>query len=88
MALINLEGHWGVPGLGGGGSAVLRECRGRGLGSGDHQKLETKPRSLQDNYQDYKPFILKTCASNLHSPPQSTTSGYGTVDSSSTVVVQ
>ena len=53
MALIiKLEGNWGSGRFGedlGGGSAVLRGCLGRGR---DHQKLETKPRSLQDNYQD------------------------------------
>ena len=31
MALVKLEGNWGV--------------------AGDHQKLETKPRSHQDDYQ-------------------------------------
>ena len=44
------EGWWaGV----GGGPAVLRTYPGRG---GDNQKLETKPRSLQDDYYRYKTF--------------------------------
>ena len=51
MALIKEKGNWGSEGFGeglGGVSALLRECGGLGF----TKKLEAKPRSLHDNYQD------------------------------------
>ena len=54
MALVKLEGNWGVAGSVCGLAWVegLRFCANAAVGGfGDHQKLETKPRSLQDNYQ-------------------------------------
>ena len=54
MALVKLEGNWGVAGSVWGLAWVegLRFCANAAVGGfGDHEKLETKPRSLQDNYQ-------------------------------------
>ena len=54
MALVKLQGNWGVAGSVSGLAWVegLRFCANAAVGGfGDHQKLETKPRSLQDNYQ-------------------------------------
>ena len=50
---MKLEGELGGPGVW--GLAWVEGpwfCANALSGSGDHQKFETKPRSLQDNYQD------------------------------------
>ena len=91
MALVKLQRNWGVAGSVSGRAWVegLRFCANAAVGGfGDHEKLETKPRSLQD--LALKPFMLKTFASNLNTSPQSTKSEawYGTVVCSSTVVAQ
>ena len=54
MALAKLQRNWGVAGSVSGLASVegLQFCANAAAGGfGDHQKLEAKPRSLQDNYQ-------------------------------------
>ena len=53
MALVKLQGNWGVAGSVSGLAWVegLRFCANAAVGGFGDQKLETKPRSLQDNYQ-------------------------------------
>ena len=52
MALVKLQGNWGVAGSVSAWVEGLRFCANAAVGGfGDHQKLETKARSLQDNYQ-------------------------------------
>ena len=54
MALAKLQGNCGVAASVSGLAWVegLRFCANAAVGGfGDHQKLDTKPRSLQDNYQ-------------------------------------